>query len=356
MLRNSILIFLLLCGTAWGQNTKPLIATDNSTQTCNTTRMVFSPGSLACSGSVATVSGGSISLPSGQVGYGTGSGITSASTFTYNTTNGITVNRVDINDLTADGSTRALNITSQEPFPVTVTGTVPTKDSQTDLVVGNNVAGFIMGARDDGTTFLQASSSTPMLRIEQGGGDIGNMNVQNIDVGENGTLGITGTASVFLDGINGNITLWNPSSIGGEGSFYLYDGVDGAINIGDDSGGYPISITEGGIGFTNSFIGNAQASFGTFSTAYEVTISDAQETGYDIGDPSSSWFISNGGSAYFSGMTVNGSEAISTNLTLGSGTHNFYYCSAGVSIGQVCRGNGCTCVGGTETAIPTLTL
>lgn len=48
------------------QNTKPLIATDNSTQTCNTTRMVFSPGSLSCSGSVATVGGGS-----GNVGIGT---------------------------------------------------------------------------------------------------------------------------------------------------------------------------------------------------------------------------------------------------------------------------------------------
>jgi hypothetical protein len=54
------LIFLIFFSTlAYAQNTKPLIVTDNATQTCNTTRMVYSPGSVTCLGSVATVSSGS---------------------------------------------------------------------------------------------------------------------------------------------------------------------------------------------------------------------------------------------------------------------------------------------------------
>lgn len=65
-----LIIFLLLFPSAlMAQNAKPLIATDNSTQTCNTTRMIFSPGSLSCSGSVATVTSGSGG--SGNVGIGT---------------------------------------------------------------------------------------------------------------------------------------------------------------------------------------------------------------------------------------------------------------------------------------------
>lgn len=81
-----ITALLLICPTlVMAQNTKPLVATDNATQTCNSTRMVFTPGALACSGSVATVTTGggassqwittSVGIgtfgPTGNVGIGT---------------------------------------------------------------------------------------------------------------------------------------------------------------------------------------------------------------------------------------------------------------------------------------------
>ena len=38
-------------------------------------------------------------------------------------------------------------------------------------------------------------------------------------------------------------------------------------------------------------------------------------------------------------------------ITAGSGTNQFYYCNGGVSIGNLCRGNGCSCVAGAWVAI-----
>ncbi len=57
MLLKLILLFLLPT-VVMAQNTKPLIVTDNGSNTCNATRMVVSSGSLSCSGSVATVTTG----------------------------------------------------------------------------------------------------------------------------------------------------------------------------------------------------------------------------------------------------------------------------------------------------------
>lgn len=50
---------MLLSQASFAQTTKPLVSTDNNTQTCNTTRMIFPVGDLSCGGSVATVFGGS---------------------------------------------------------------------------------------------------------------------------------------------------------------------------------------------------------------------------------------------------------------------------------------------------------
>lgn len=49
------IILLIIPSIAFAQNTKPLIVTDNGTQTCNTTRMIVSTGTLTCNGSVATI-------------------------------------------------------------------------------------------------------------------------------------------------------------------------------------------------------------------------------------------------------------------------------------------------------------
>jgi hypothetical protein len=46
---------------------------------------------------------------------------------------------------------------------------------------------------------------------------------------------------------------------------------------------------------------------------------------------------------------ANGDAAFQENLAAGAGTNILYYCSAGVSAGNLCRGNGCSCAAGTWT-------
>ncbi len=58
---------------------------------------------------------------------------------------------------------------------------------------------------------------------------------------------------------------------------------------------------------------------------------------------------------FYNGVTLLGSLSMDTsgtvnmtgNVVVGSGTAKMYYCNAGASVNNLCRGNGCSCVAGT---------
>lgn len=138
------------------QNAKPLIATDNATQTCNSTRMVFSPGSLSCSGSVATVTGGG----SGNVGIGT------SGWGAYYPSNGSTVAANSALQYISSGvSIGSYNVVSSSPRQL-VFGEYSTSGvGRPQFVLNSQANWFGVGAHNaiygDGSEFRQGPLSDP---------------------------------------------------------------------------------------------------------------------------------------------------------------------------------------------------
>jgi hypothetical protein len=224
-----LLFFILFSSVALAQNTKPLIATDNSTQTCNTTRMVFSPGVLACSGSVATItgSGGGGGSPGGSntdVQYNNAGSFGGNAGFVYSGGNvGIGTATAGYN-LTVNGSAQfqgAGNVGIGTVVPAQaldvkgtaqMTGFSLTTSPSSGYVLTSNSVGIgtwapATGGGGGGTP----GGSNPQLQYNQSGSFGG---VVNSGVDSNGNIGIgTSVPGQTLD-VSGTVRIIGAGNVG----------------------------------------------------------------------------------------------------------------------------------------------
>ena len=127
------------------------------------------------------------------------------------------------------------------------------------------------------------------------------------------------------------------------------------------SSGQPLTVTTSGVStynplsILNSQIGSSPvdslilANF-NYPTSYNNSIASSIS-----GTPADSKIqlnVANGASTRATVMTLSGDGVVTipSVVKISGGTTQLYYCNGGVSLNQICRGNGCTCVGGTEVA------
>lgn len=183
MLLKLIIFFLLFPSVLMAQNIKPLIVTDNASNTCNTARMIFSPGSVSCSGSNATVIGGG--------GSGTVTAISVAST------NGFT-------GTSSGGATPALTLATSVTGPIKGNGTAISAAASADIIG--------LFSTCSGTQYLGADGACHTA----GGGSSQwtTTNTQDVYLPSSGNVGIgtSFTTTSALTVMNGNVGIgtWKP--------------------------------------------------------------------------------------------------------------------------------------------------
>ena len=178
-----------------------------------------------------------------------------------------------------------------------------------------------------------------------------------------GKIGV-GASPITLDGGNGQIILTGAKAIESGSNFpskgiYSYDSTTAGLGVGGSMvflGNYT-GTTPAGAAYIDAYKNTASAGEYGFDMRFHTRVN-----GGSIAEKmriTSTGFVGIGTTAPLSKLTVSSGtitiDGTGAALSVGGGAATLYYCNAGVSAGNVCRGNACSCVAGSWVSLSILT-
>lgn len=350
-MKKILFILLLFPSIIFAQNTRPLIATDNASNTCNADRMVFTPGALSCSGSTATITTSTGSNPAGfgtelqyrldSTHFGAVSGssvdinsniqLQSGGTFDINSGIILGIDGFDFRSggVISDDSTGGIEV-SNGPFWTFANAAFGTSGSYPfGIEIGSN--GDTYGIRrNDGSDPLELgyNDNTPGrgARFFGGGGNFGNLKIMNNEVqyysfdSSNGFVELSPVQGVVIDGNNGGGTVQlTVSGASGAGN-HAIDALGGQVGL-HATGTDGATTGDGYVGYGFGPIASFYAAGGAYSFYGNIGLM------YNAGN------VSIGTTVSKNILDVKGAQALGTYAGINTSTSNSLIVSGNIGIG-----------------------
>ena len=206
------------------------------------------------------------------------------------------------------------------------------------------------------TSYSNGCLATPALAV-----DYSNSGIYSIEGTPSYQCTVSRGVGIACYGSDGSAHLGNPGSTGAAGTLVV-SSTSGLSILGSATISSSVTINgAGGLSVGNGAGGTTVFVNGVGALSTPALAIDYNNTGfYSVeGSPSySRWAVrgtllqSNGsdGTVVWGGTLSSATYTMSGTLSVNSGTTQLYYCNAGVSAGNMCRGNGCSCAGGSWVA------